>query len=912
MSEHIMELNQLVSVSAGGHILYLYDNADVYVDNVSAYLISGVQSGDLVILIERSEWIEQIRSHALQTLSKEEIERIVYVEAEQFYSVHESFQYEKIVEHFEALTEPYRNCSHRIRTWAHVTWKSEEGVEKELEKFKELASRTVEDFRMLSVCAYEGRSISASLQIKMLRVYDYVMTDDQISSTGLTGQSRGAVFPSLSEQRKMDEWSSNLRLELEAAARHLESIIANQLDPVVLFDEEGRVVRLNAAFERVFGWLTDELVGIGEEELKVRIGLNDVQGHPVSQYEQIPTPDSGKLGESIKSFEAAARTRGGDPLDLLLTGFALGNEDRPAGYAVIYRDITDFRNSERRLQESVERYTSLKKHNHDAVFSIDRDWRVINTNPAAQNLTGLTTDKMIGRRFTDWVAEGDMQDIVSTANGEEESASSSLLIRHIDGREVEVLTSTAPIMIGGENVGCYILAKDITEHKRLLIEKQAAEERNRAKSEFLAVMSHEIRTPMNGVITLTQLLLETEGLSDEQREYVEVIQRSGNSLLDIINDILDFSKIEAGKVELQVEPMNLREDVARSFDILLADSRSKKLELGLSVAPHVPDIVIADSNKLRQILVNLVGNAIKYTEKGGVFVSITSEDGASEGHIRLAFRIQDTGLGIPEEQTAHLFDPFYQLDNFMTRKSQGSGLGLAITKKLIELMNGTIQVESKPGKGSVFRFLIEVQLPEFTKKNGEKEEYTQRPIEIPVLPPVLPTIETSGLSTIETPATSGTLVTPSTPISVPLRILIAEDNKVNQLVMERLLRKLGYIGDLAEDGLEALKVAAESRYDVILMDVRMPKMDGFEATRRIREQPQTYGHPYIIAVTANAMRGDRERCLEAGMDEYMNKPIDVKRLEKLLSNTEKCIRHFAKNNGKIKGESQSPIEGKDQ
>lgn len=875
-----MELNRLVGVSTGGHILYLYDDVDVYADNASAFLISGVQGGDLAILIDSAERIERIRGLVRPVLSAEQQQHIVYVDADEFYDTSRSFHYKKVLEHFGELMESYIGRTSGIRTWAHVAWKSEPCVEHELEVFEAFADRNVNGLRLVSVCAYRAGSISASLQVKMLRTHDYVMTDEELSGTDLTGKSGGALFPSLSVQREKEQRDGDERLRLQAAARQLEKITANNLDPVALFDEKGALLSLNQAFERTFGWSALDFVGMSETGVRARIGLQNVPESelaPLSKANALPDPSV--PAEDALRAEATAIARNGQALRVRVTEFALGDEERPAGYAVIYRDITDFRDSERKLQESVERYTSLKRHNHDAVFSIDGEARVINTNPAAQKLIGLTTEEMIGRLFSEWLAEGTIDDILRGSATGDESSRPTVRIRNVRGDEFEVLTSTAPIIVGGRNVGCYILAKDITEHKRLLIEKQAAEEMNRAKSDFLAVMSHEIRTPMNGVIALTQLLSETEGLTAEQREYVEVIRRSGDSLLGIINDILDFSKIEAGKTELQLEPMNLREDVARSFDILLADSRMKKLELGLSIAPRVPEIVLGDPNKLRQILVNLVGNAIKYTEEGGVFVSVDSEKGAPEGWIRLHFRIRDTGMGIPEAQTEHLFNPFYQLDNFMTRKSEGTGLGLAITKKLIELMHGTIGVRSKPGEGTVFRFSIDMQLPDFDEMPAEAAETAEaEPEQV------------------------------SADVSDPLRILVAEDNKINQLVMERLLDRLGRGSDLAEDGVEALKLAERTRYDVILMDARMPRMDGFEATRRIRTEPERYGMPYIIAVTANAMHGDRERCLDAGMDEYMNKPVDAKRLAELLSEAETQIRHSDKNNGKIEGESKRTTE----
>ncbi|OWA33600.1 hypothetical protein B9G55_19790 [Saccharibacillus sp. O16] len=856
MSERIMDLNRTVSVSSGGHILYLYDDESVYFDNASAYLISGAKDGDLVVFIDRQDRIESLQKRMVAILNDEQLKRLIYMSTEQFYQAHPSLPYRKIAEDFASRVPRHSDRSAGIRMWVHAAWQSEPSMEAELEKLERLAHETVHELRIISICAYQGAAISAALQVKLLRQHDYVMTDEELSGTDLSGRSGGAVFPSLAQQQENDDLHLSERIKLESATRQLENLIANNLDPVALFDREGRVVDLNAAFERIFGWTSDELINMGEAELRERMGLRSILNDELRLSSDTSEKRLPVLLEPER-IEATAHDKNGVRLNLVLTAFALGDTLDPSGYALIYRDITDFRSSERRLQELVERYTSLKRHNHDAVFSIDREGRVINTNPAAQTLTGLTTEEMIGCPFTDWMANGTLDDIMGKGLPGDDATQPTIRIRRRDGREAEVLTSTAPIIIGGENVGCYILAKDITEHKRLLVEKQTAEQMNQAKSEFLAMMSHEIRTPMNGVIALTQLLLETEGLTEEQREYLEVIRRSGDSLLGIVNDILDFSKIEAGKTELLIEPINLREEVARSFDILLAEARNKELELGLSVTPHVPEIVVTDHQKLRQILVNLIGNAIKYTDRGGVFVSVDTEGEAVQGKLRLAFRIRDTGLGIPESQTKHLFDPFYQLDNFMTRKSEGTGLGLAITKKLIELMNGSIDVCSKPGEGSVFRFTVEVQLPDFEE---------------------LPD---------ETPAAA----LPESSEPAQLNILIVEDNRVNQLVMDRLLARLGYAADLAEDGQEALEAAQRKRYDVILMDIRMPRLDGFGATRQLRGNPRLYGHPYIIAVTANALRGDRELCLAAGMDEYMNKPIDAKRLAELLADMERRIRH---------------------
>ncbi|MDO3410879.1 PAS domain S-box protein [Saccharibacillus sp. CPCC 101409] len=869
MNERIIKLNRTIDMSSGGHILYLYDDPEVYEENAAAYLISGARAGEIPILIESSERAGRIRGKIARELNAEQRAGVVYIDARHFYDNDSSIRGDRAAEHGAKLLEPFAAAKSAVRIWAHAL-REDAAAGREPVFFEQPIDRGAEQFRLLSVCAYEAGSIPASRQVRLMRTHDYTMTDLEfaVSAVAESGREAGAASPA--GRREKEERGRAEGMERQTTAVQLETLITNNLDPVCLFNEEKRLVQANAAVEEIFGWPQRELLGCSQHELFERLGF---------EYGVETEAFGVRTAEGSRRFYASAKARNGAPLDLLLSAFPLGDAQSPAGYAVICRDVTEFRSSERRLQESVERYTSLKRHNHDAVFSIDSEGRVINTNPTAQKLTGLTIAEMIGRRFQDWLAAGTLDGIVRSPETDGTDFSNTVRVRRADGSESEVLTSTAPIIVGGRQVGCYILAKDITEHKRLLIEKEAAERMNRTKSEFLAVMSHEIRTPMNGVIALTQLLLETTELTEEQRQYVEVIRRSGDSLLRIINDILDFSKIEAGKAELQPEPMNLREDVSHSFDILLAETKAKGLELGLSVSPRVPEIVVADPHKLKQILINLVANAVKYTDEGGVFVAVDAEDApASPDRIRLLFRIRDTGRGIPQERAEQLFDPFYQLDNFIANRPEGTGLGLAITKRLIELMNGRIEVRSEPGTGSLFRFSIEAERSsiDLMPKREETSAFADSP----------------GKRT--------------------LRILVAEDNKVNQMVMERLLDKLGYKADLAADGQEAVKAAYGSGYDIILMDVKMPRMDGIAATQTLRRQPPGHGRPYIIAVTANAMQEDRQRCLEAGMDEYMNKPVDVKRLSELLLEAEKAIRHSAENSGKIKGEPGRPAEGQAQ
>ncbi|WP_141330735.1 ATP-binding protein [Myxococcus sp. AB025B] len=368
-----------------------------------------------------------------------------------------------------------------------------------------------------------------------------------------------------------------------------------------------------------------------------------------------------------------------------------------------------------------------------------------------------------------------------------------------------------------------------------------ADAANTAKSSFLANMSHEIRTPMNGVLGMAQLLRETS-LTEEQRESVDVIHTSGEALLRLINDLLDFSKIEAGAFELDGQSFSLRQSLKECLGLLGPQAASRGLYLKHTVDADVRDALWGDKTRLRQVLVNLVGNALKFTHEGGVSVHVSRGElkpGLEPDSWPLRFDIQDTGIGIPAERMDRLFRSFSQVDASTSRHYGGTGLGLAISLRLAELMGGTIRVHSTVGLGSTFS--VEVVLRE-----GE---------------------EVATRASAELDATLGQ--------RLPLRILLVEDNPINQKVGLRLFKKLGYDADVAGNGVESLSALERERYDVVFMDVHMPQMDGLEATRRIRADAPRYGSPRIIAMTASVIQGDKDLCLQAGMNDFVTKPVDA-------------------------------------
>ncbi len=511
-----------------------------------------------------------------------------------------------------------------------------------------------------------------------------------------------------------------------------------------------------------------------------------------------------------------------------------------------------------KLRDSEERYRKLVQTAPEVIFSLSADGSTISSlNEAFETLTGWSCDQWLGRPLASLIHPQDLAHadarIQQTLRGESPPAF-ELRLSTRSGEYLDAELTMTQLVESEAVSGILAIAHDLGDRKRvqqaLRAAKEEAEAASLAKSDFLANISHEIRTPLNAIIGLTSLLLDGT-LEPELANYVETIRSSGDTVLALINDILDFSKIESGMMELEEQPFSLRDCLTEPLDLVAAEADAKGIAMGCKLETSCPEVVIGDVTRLRQILVNLLSNAVKFTKAGEIEVIARCRGRVEEDRLKLELAVRDTGIGIAPEKMGKIFQSFSQADASTSRKYGGTGLGLTISQRLAELMGGRLWAESEPGKGSTFfcsfkvRRAAESDRPPAARKAGRKidRQLGRR---------------------------------------MPLRILVAEDNVVNQRVAQLLLRRMGYRADLAADGREVIDCLKRQRYDLVLMDVQMPHLDGLEATRLIHEKWASEERPRIVATTAIARPGDRDRCLAAGMDDFIGKPIRTEELQAAL------------------------------
>ncbi|RMH18498.1 MAG: response regulator, partial [Acidobacteria bacterium] len=515
-----------------------------------------------------------------------------------------------------------------------------------------------------------------------------------------------------------------------------------------------------------------------------------------------------------------------------------GDAARPAGAAELERRLAE-------LERQVYTFRQIFDHAHDAILILDpADETVLNVNRRACEIYGFARDELIGMslRSVSQDAERGRQHVERTVEKGTCHNFETVQYRK-DGRPLYLEVNASMIDYMGRPA-ILSLNRDVSERKRaekLRLAKETAEEASRAKNAFLATLSHEIRTPTGSIVGLAELLKKSQ-LGAQERAYVDAIGSSAKNLLRLIDDLLDISKIEAGKLSLERRPLRLPDLVEELRQVLEPRARAKDLAFRCHVDPRLTGWLRGDAGRLRQVLLNLAGNAIKFTDRGDVELRVEQAGtGDGDGALGIRFTVRDTGIGIPPQLARRLFAPFVQAGDGGRRG--GSGLGLAISQRIVELMGGRIEVDSRPGAGSVFWFTIDLprtEAPATAAATGESHAGRD-------------------LATLRRRAEK--------------RLLLVEDNPVNQMVAQHQLLELGYRVDVVDDGRAALSALAETAYDLVLMDCQMPGLDGYDATREIRRLAEPIRRVPVVALTAHAMRGDRERCLAAGMDDYLAKPF---------------------------------------
>jgi two-component system sensor histidine kinase/response regulator len=779
----------------------------------------------------------------------------------------------------------------------------------------------------------------------------------------------------------------SLTERLREGEAKIRSVFETAPDGIITLDEQGKIESINVAATRIFGYKAEEVIG---RPISLLVRADDIDQFSKRAPSNILASGEVKLIGANQECEGKRKDGRGFPMERSVSVL------RTAGKRTttwIVRDLTERKQAEEAVRRSEERRRAIIETTPDGVMLLSSDGVLREINKAGLAiLEAASMETAIGQSIYRLIApesDGAFRAFNRrVCHGEKGCLEFELIGFHGTRRWLE--THAVPLVNESDGTVEHLaVTRDVTlrkkEEEELQRAKKAAEAANRAKSEFLANMSHEIRTPMNGIVGMTELTLQTE-LTKEQRDYLDMVKSSADALLIVVNDILDFSKIEAGKLELDPIHFNLHDQVDLTVKNLAMKAHGKGLELITEVHPDVPDVLLGDPVRLNQILVNLVGNAIKFTECGEVALTIQLESPTSDDYL-LHFTVRDTGVGIRPEKQQLIFAPFTQADGSTTRKYGGTGLGLSITARLVDLFGGRIWVQSQPGQGSTFHFtarfarsgatlsstrlprigvlrglpvlvvddnatnrrilaqtlcqwqmkptvvetgsaalaelqravaenrayalvLLDGMMPEMGGFELAQEirrrpeltgstilmissldrpgdavrcrelglsSYLTKPIKqadlLSALLAAVGATKTEAVAHSEAP-TSGVAVRESGETR-GLRVLLAEDNAVNQRLAMRLLEKKGHTVVLAGNGREVLSALEAENFDVILMDVQMPEMDGFEATSMIRQCEQGTGrHQPIVAMTAHAMKGDRERCLEAGMDGYVSKPIE--------------------------------------
>lgn len=617
-----------------------------------------------------------------------------------------------------------------------------------------------------------------------------------------------------------------------------ELLMDHSSDFVFRYNAKGMITYVSSNVERILGFKIGE-ARIHFSEILSSNPINDKIGKHVTG--RFNNDESLRSPVFIEVYDSSQQTH-----MLEIFEFPVSNLKGEVEYVTcVARNVTTIYKAELELKESERQQAKILQAIPDALFTLDRECRYLDYQIHNEDGLWFQPSTFLGKKVSDVIPN-------PLAAVMEDSIANAFKTGELQTLEYEFGKPGAQDNYEGRIIKLdqnrvLIISRNITPQKKLEIElrkaKDAAESAAKTKSDFLATMSHEIRTPMNGVIGMTSLLAETE-LSEEQKDYVETIQASGDTLLRIINDILDYSKIESGKLSFEETVFSLEKVISDSFSLLSFEASKKGLSLNTDIAEDVPQFIKTDRGRLRQILLNLLSNAVKFTERGSVSLKVRLESHTARNAV-IAFIVKDTGIGIPKNKLGGLFKEFTQADSSHSRKFGGTGLGLAIVKRLVKLLNGKVSVRSEVGIGSEFSFTTRVKLA--SKKNLAEVVLNKKEV---------PDDKSDQLISNE----------------FPMKVLLAEDNSINRRLTNIFLERLGFIPDIALDGLEVVSKVKENDYDLILLDISMPKMDGYEATKIIKDM-DIKNVPYIIGFSANAFQEDVDKALAHGMDDYLTKPI---------------------------------------
>lgn len=658
------------------------------------------------------------------------------------------------------------------------------------------------------------------------------------------------LLGTLSKNRKREKELNTIRHEDADVRSKLDLLLAHTSDFVYRYNARGELLYTSSNLKRVLGY--------------------DVSEGPISLYDvrtgnEINNKSKQLVEKAIKEKKLVIPTHLVEIKDVngeahLFEAFEKAEYDEQGNLITvtgIAKNVTGQFQAEMELKESERKQNLILQAIPDFMVTFDRTGKFLDYQASNEEELFIRPEEFLNNHIQDVFPTPLNQILSDSLENAYVSEDLQTVEYRLDISKKTRFYEARFIKLADDRV--LMMARDITAQKQLedgLREaKNAAEAATRAKSNFLATMSHEIRTPMNGVIGMTALLEETN-LTEEQEDYLETIKVSGETLLRVINDILDFSKIESGKMPLEEQVFALKKVVEETMSLVAYEAEKKSVALNLIFKEDVPEIVLADRTRLRQILLNLLSNAVKFTEKG--FVTIRVELLGVRGKVaNLKFSIKDTGIGIPQQKLTGLFSEFTQVDSSHSRMFGGTGLGLAIAKNLVKLFKGKITVESEEGKGSTFSFNIKVQLA-----SGKKVKE----------------LEKDGLKPVDDQPDPLDLVLSN---DYPLKILLAEDNSINRKLTSLVLERMGYIPDIAKTGREVMYLLKKTAYDVILMDVQMPVMDGIEATLQIRDLNLS-NPPFIIGISANAFEEDVLKAKQIGMDDYLVKPMKFDELRRKL------------------------------